>query len=245
MHLRADLHIHTLLSPCGDLEMSPVNIVRQAREKGLDLIGITDHNSTRQAPLVQEYGKNAGITVLLGVEINTREEVHCLAFFPTREKLDEFQEYLDRYLPDIPNDPDKFGYQVVIDTDEMIVYEEPRLLISAIDQEIGSVEKEVHRLGGIFIPAHINKSYASIVAQLGFIPPDLHCDALEVSPHITPEQYLRENPWLQAYPFIQSSDAHYIGDIGKASTGLTVDDTSFDAVRRALADRIITIHAQT
>jgi len=50
---RADLHIHSVLSPCGDLDMSPVNIVEEASRKGLDIIGITDHNTTRHTGLVK------------------------------------------------------------------------------------------------------------------------------------------------------------------------------------------------
>lgn len=232
--MKADLHIHTLLSPCGDLEMSPRNIIETAEKKGLSIIGITDHNSTRQAPLIQEYGKKAGITVLTGVEINTKEEVHCLGFFPTLERLKDFQDYLDQHLPDIQNDPDKLGYQVVVDENEMIVYEENRVLISALDQDIESVEKRVHELDGIFIPAHINKNFASILSQLGFIPPGLNCDALEVSPHITPAAFVQQNTYLNDYAFIQSSDAHYIDDIGKVYTELHINDTSFESIRKAI-----------
>ena len=232
--MKADLHIHTVLSPCGDLEMSPGNIITTARKRGLSIIGITDHNSTRQASVIQDCGKKAGIIVLAGVEVNTQEEVHCLAFFPTPEHLGTFQHYLDQHLPNVPNDPEKFGYQVVVGADDIILYEEDRLLISALDQNIEQVEKRVHQLEGIFIPAHINKTYSSILSQLGFIPPGLHCDALEVSPHITPSRFLEDHPYLREYPFIQSSDAHYLEDIGKAYTELPLHSTDFEAIRKAI-----------
>src|SRR5664279_1554325 len=125
---RADLHIHTVLSPCGDLEMSPGNIVSAAALKGLDIIGITDHNSTRHCDLVARMGAKKGIYVIQGVEVTTKEEVHCLAFFENTDTLQKFQEFLDASLPEIKNDPSIFGYQVQVDEDENVVYEETRLL---------------------------------------------------------------------------------------------------------------------
>jgi len=239
--MKADLHIHTVLSPCGDLDMSPVNIVLEAKQKGLDIIGITDHNTTRQAQIIHNYAKDYGITVLMGVEINTQEEVHCLAFFPTSEYLNQFQNYLDQHLPNIPNNPDNFGYQVVADIDDTIIYEEKRLLISALDQNIESVEKMVHHYKGIFIPAHINKTYASILSQLGFIPPSLNCDALEISSHITCERFIIENNFLQKYPVVQFSDAHYLQDIGEAYTNFELNDNSFESIQKAIMNRFVSI----
>ena len=129
---RADLHIHSVLSPCGDLDMSPLAIVREACRKGLDIIGISDHNTTRHAALMTELGRENGLFVLPGVEINTKEEIHCLAFFETLDILNKFQNYLDMHLPDIKNDPVKFGYQVELDRDEHIIYEEEKMLFNAI-----------------------------------------------------------------------------------------------------------------
>ena len=97
----ADLHIHTVLSPCGSLEMSPKAIILAASEKKLDIIGITDHNSTRQCRVVTAEAQKAGITVYCGAEVTSKEEVHCLAFFENFKKLDEFQQFLDKHLPDI------------------------------------------------------------------------------------------------------------------------------------------------
>ena len=98
---RADLHIHTVLSPCGDLDISPTRIIEKAREKGLDIIGITDHNSTRHCSLIRELAQPAGIFVLMGAEVTTREEVHCLSFFENDDQLSEFQAYLEQHLPHV------------------------------------------------------------------------------------------------------------------------------------------------
>ena len=215
---KANLHIHTVLSPCGDLEMSPHNIVRQAAARGLDIIAITDHNTARQCRVVKQIAGRYGIHVLCGVEINTREEVHCLALFDQPEQIGLFDQELYQRLADIPNDPDRFGYQVVVDENDQILEQPAKLLISSVDMGIGEVEQRVHELGGLFVPAHIDRLNNGIIAQLGFIPPDLNCDALEISRHTTREKLITQYPYLEHYSFIQSSDAHFPQDIGAVYT---------------------------
>jgi 3',5'-nucleoside bisphosphate phosphatase len=231
---RADLHIHTLLSPCGDLEMSPDNIVLAAKNKGLDIIAITDHNTTRQGPLIAELGAEAGIFVICGAEVTSKEETHCLSLFPDLNSLEIFQNYLDRHLTVIPNDPARFGYQVQVDRDENIVYEEKRLLIPAISQSIDEIEKTVHQLNGLFIPAHINRSAFGLISQLGFVPDDLKYDALEISKHTTVSLFLEANPYLKGKTFIQNSDAHFPEHIGEKTSFFHLHKPDFDEIRLAL-----------
>lgn len=232
---RADLHMHTVLSPCGDLEMSPVNIVRKASERGIDILGITDHNSTLHAPLIKELASKEGIMVLMGAEVTTKEEVHCLCFFEDEELLSQFQEYLNEHLPNIPNDTDRFGYQVVVNENEEITDEIDCLLISGLNQGIEEIEKKVHSLNGLFIPAHINKTVNSVISQLGFLPPDLKVDALEISQHTTKSEFLKKNKYLKNYNFIQSSDAHYIDNIGNTWTNFFMERRNFEEIKMALA----------
>jgi 3',5'-nucleoside bisphosphate phosphatase len=231
---RADLHIHTVLSPCGDLDMSPKNIVQKAQQMGIDIIGITDHNSTRQCKGVQREADRNGIYLLMGAEVTTKEEVHCLVFFEDYKKLDAFQQYLDLHLQSFKNDPSRLGYQVVVDENEMIEYEEERLLILAIDQSIDQVEQEVHKLGGLFIPAHVDKSKNSIISQLGFIPKDLALDAIEISYNTTKTAFLQQQGYLKNYTFIQNSDAHIIENIGKSVTTFKIEQLSFSEISLAL-----------
>jgi hypothetical protein len=223
-----------VLSPCGDLEMSPKNIVNQAFEKNINIIGITDHNATRHCRLISEIAKERDIFVLCGAEVTTKEEVHCLCFMPDFEKLEVFQDYLEYHLPDIKNDVNMFGYQVQVDLDEQIVYEEEKLLISALDQSIGQIEEKVHQLGGIFIPAHINRTAFGLISQLGFVPDDLNYDALEISKHISLPKFLLQNPYLKSKTFIQSSDAHFIENLGEACIMFSLENLSFDEINMAL-----------
>jgi 3',5'-nucleoside bisphosphate phosphatase len=233
---RADLHIHTLLSPCGDLEMSPANIVAKAKEKQLDIIGITDHNSTKHCLLTKRLAKKEGITVLCGAEVNTKEEVHCLAFFETDEKLALFQQFLEKQLPPVKNDVHRFGYQVVIDEQENIIEEVEKLLLTGLHAGINKVEQTIHELGGIFIPAHVDRPYCSILSQLGFIPPDLKADALEISRHTNPEEFDRQQSLNQQFTFLKSSDAHYVNDIGRAYSEMWIAAPTFSEIKMALTN---------
>jgi len=233
---RADLHIHTVLSPCGDLEMSPANIVAKARETGLDIIGITDHNSTRHCKLIRSLAEPEGIFVLMGAEVTTREEVHCLTFFENDDQLSEFQVYLEKHLPPIPNNVEKFGYQVVVDEDEQIIDEIEYLLISALDQSIEQIEQKVHSLGGIFIPAHIDRPSYSIISQLGFIPEDLLIDGIEISANCKIQSVIPFLGKQTERTIIRDSDAHYVENIGKAFTTFEMKLRTFNEIKLALQD---------
>jgi len=231
---RADLHIHSTLSPCGDLDMHPANIVSRACEMGLDIIGITDHNSTRHCALISRLAAEKGIYTLQGAEVTTREEVHCLAFFENTDVLKIFQVFLDESLPDILNIPELFGDQVQVDEDGNIIYEERKLLVNALNKPIEEVEFYVHSLGGLFIPAHIDRRKNSIYSQLGFLPENLNADALEVSRHSSPEEFGKNHPEIKKYNIISSSDAHFPDSIGTRATNFQLEKPTFGEIRKAL-----------
>lgn len=235
--VKADLHIHSVLSPCGDLEMSPRNIVEKALAKDLRIIGITDHNSLLQVDVIERLAEKTGIFVMGGVEITTREEVHCLAFFSDKKTRAEFQKYIAQNQPVILNKQGVFGYQVVADENDLILHTEEKLLITALNRSIGEIEKEVHRLGGIFIPAHIDRTVNSILSQLGFIPPELAFEALEITCYTTSELARRKFGIHPDITLLKSSDAHYPEDIGKGYSLFTMEDISFQEVVLALKKR--------
>jgi 3',5'-nucleoside bisphosphate phosphatase len=232
---RADLHVHTVLSPCGDLDMSPVKIIDAAAQKGLDIIGITDHNCTRHCGILKKIARRQGIFVLQGAEVTTREEVHCLVFFEDKVGLALLQKFLNENLPDIKNDPIKFGYQVQVDENDIIVYEEEKLLINALDKSLEEVETFVHDLGGIFIPAHIDRQKNSVFSQLGFLPPDLKVDALEISKRTSISDFRAKHPELGHYRMLTCSDAHYLQDIGSSCTLFEMEKISFQEIRMTIA----------
>ncbi len=231
---KADLHIHTVLSPCGDLEMSPSAIVSRALARGLDMIAITDHNTTRQVKVTQRIGRENGLFVLGGVEVTSQEETHCLCYFPDDERLDTFQEFLDAHLPPIPNDEDRFGYQLIVDENDEIVGEEQYHLLNAIDVDIDGIYDEVHRIGGLFVPAHINKGTTSLMSQLGFVPPDLRADGLEINFRTTKAEQLKKFAYLKRFTFITDSDAHFIDNVGDVYNVIYMEHRTFDEFAMAL-----------
>ncbi len=231
---KADLHIHTVLSPCGDLEMSPTNIITKAKELGLDCIGITDHNCTLHSKLAKRLGKEQGVFVIMGAEVTSKEEAHCLCFFEDAENLDKFQIWLDEKLPKIELDEDKFGYQLVVNEEEEIIDQKEYLLISAIDADLDEIYEKVHSLNGLFIPAHVNKGANSLTSQLGFIPPDIKADALEISRHVSKTNFIKKNAYLKRFQFIQSSDAHLIDCVGETYCNLIMKELSFEEFRKAI-----------
>lgn len=234
---RADLHIHTVLSPCGDLTMSPVNIISEAVKKGIDIIGITDHNSTRHCKLIRKMAASKGIFTLMGAEVTTREEVHCLTFFENTDTLGVFQEFLDEHLPDIKNVPEIFGDQVEVDEREMIIYTEERLLTNATDVSLEQLEAFVHSLGGIFIPAHIDRVKNGIYGQLGLFPEGLKADALEVSRNNSRKAFSEKHSEIASYRLITNSDSHLPEHIGRALTSFYLEKISFEEILMAMNDR--------
>lgn len=231
---RTDLHIHTLLSPCGDLEMSPANIVSLACERGLDIIGITDHNTTKQCELVWKLAQKTSLTVIPGCEMTTREEVHCLGLFEDFDALRIFQDYLDQHLTIIPHNASLFGYQVLVDEDENILEELENYLGASLDVSVEEVEQKVHELSGIFIPAHIDRPRNSLFSQLGFFPPELKVDALQIS-KLAEEKIIREKYKISPdITIVKFSDTHFPADFGIIYTNFEMENATFSEIRMAL-----------
>lgn len=230
---RADLHIHTCLSPCGSLDMSPTVIVETALARELDIIAITDHNSTLQCCEIQALGTEAGLTVFAGAEVCTREEAHCLALFGTEDSRAAFQEYLDRHLPPVPNDPERFGDQVWVNRNDEIMGEAPYLLISALDQNVNQVAAFVKKLGGLFIAAHVERPSFSLISQLGFIDPSLPLDAIEYTDASRFARLQSEQKYLSNYTSYPASDAHYPEQIGTKPCLIQASEPLFDNLKMA------------
>lgn len=207
---RAEFHIHTVVSPCADVAMIPPLIVQTALERGITLIAITDHNTTANVAAVQKAAAGAGLTVLPGMELQTKEEVHLLCLFDTPAQIRAWQARVSALLPPLQNNIEFFGEQFVVDETGNFIRREPQLLLTSANLTLAEAVTEVHRLGGLAIPAHVNRQAFSLIANLGFVPPDVPFDALEISRHLTPAQACRRYPQLKTYPLIQNGDVHYL-----------------------------------
>lgn len=232
---RVDLHLHTLLSPCGDLGMSPEAIVRHAVRAGLDVIAVCDHNTTLQAPLVVQLGRRLGLTVFLGVELTTREEAHLVALLPDVQAATRLQAWIDDLIERIPNRPDRLGDQMWVDELEMIAGEVPWYLNAPLRCSAEQAAAEVVRLGGAVVAAHVDRTANSLIGQLGFLPADIPLAAVEYS-HPDRFRRLRQvHPKLREYAAYTASDAHFPDQIGANPSWLYAESPTFGELCMAFA----------
>lgn len=231
---RADLHIHTILSPCTELtEMSPHAIVERARQIGLNLIAICDHNSCENVAATRKISLGTDLAVLAGIEITSKEEVHTLGLFDREEEALSVQEIVYRHLPG-ENDEETFGYQVIANENDEVLGFNQKLLIGATTLALEAVVDLIHSFNGLAIAAHVDREGFSIIGQLGFVPPGLALDALEISPRMDASGVQKTIPQTKDYPLITSSDAHTLEDIGKSSTTFLMERASVGEMQLAL-----------
>lgn len=227
MKFAVDLHIHSALSPCGDEDMTPNNIVNMALIKGLDIIAVTDHNSAANLPAVLEVGKKQGLMIVPGIEVQTKEEVHIICLFRTLQSALKLDEIIYNCLPDIPNNEEVFGRQLIMNSEDQIVGKVDKLLISSCALSVNDVFILANGLGGVCIPAHVDRPAYSITANLGFIPPSLKVKTVELSKKDSPEIIMKRHPFLKKYDYIISSDAHYLWDISEREFFVEMEFLSF------------------
>ena len=228
-----DLHIHTCLSPCAELDMHPRAIVETALGKKIDMIAVSDHNASANARFVMAAAAGTGLEVIPAMEITTSEEVHLLALFRELEGLLQIQEVIDLHLSG-ENDEERFGVQAIVNQHGEVEGFNNQLLIGATDLSIDDVIAYVHRLDGLAIAAHIDRESFSVLSQLGFIDDGWRLDALEISKRTGLEKGRLQYPELQHYPFVTSSDAHFIKDIGTSITKIMMARPGFDELKMAL-----------
>lgn len=231
---KADLHIHTCLSPCSELEITPSAIVRTASDKGLDIIAITDHNSAENVMAARKCAQHTGITVFAGMEITSSEEVHILALFEDIESILKLQEHIYMHLMPAGNDPGKFGDQIVVNERDEVTDFNTRLLISATSLTARAIITTIHTFGGLSIASHIDREAFGVISQLGFIPDDLLFDALEISARTSRDQAEQLFKMYSSFAWISSSDAHRLNDIGKRTTDFFIQEPSLQEIQLAL-----------
>ena len=211
--------------------MIPPLIVQSALESGLQLIAVTDHNASANVKAVMEAAQGTELRILPGMELQTKEEVHLLCLFDTLEQIDEWQKTVDVLLPNQPNNIEYFGEQFVVDSTGEFIRREERLLLNSVNLGLEEAAEQVIALGGLAIPAHIDRKANGLIEILGLIPPGF--EALELSRHITPETARQKFPQIRSFPLLQSGDVHHLdGFLG--STQLTLEKPTIAEIRLAL-----------
>lgn len=218
-----DLHIHSALSPCSDDDMTLNNIVNMSYIKGLDIIAITDHNSVKQLYHLEQVAKDK-VQYVYGVEIQSREEIHILAYFLKDKQLDVIQKFLDGYLIEEPNDEYYFGHQYIFNENDEIIDQEKRLLIKSLDLSLYEVIDHIHKLGGIVVLAHAMSERFSIMSEFMGIDKDLDIDGIEVTKKNHQEILLEKYPFLKDIVWFFSSDAHRLDAISEPIYQISEDE---------------------
>lgn len=212
-----DLHIHSCLSPCGDMDMTPHTIAGMAFLGGLDVIAVTDHNTGRNVPAVMKAAEEFGLLVVPGMELTTAEEVHVVCLFPLLSDLLAFDEYVYERLMKVKNKPAFFGEQIIMNEVDEPVGEEEYLLSNATTITFDESIPLVSSYGGLAIPAHIDKSTTSLLSNLGFIPPDSTFPCVEIKDLSKTEALKEAHPYLKSCRIISNTDAHDLGSMRDGS----------------------------
>lgn len=220
-----DLHMHSCLSPCGEMEMTPNNIVGMATIKELSLIAVADHNCARNMPAIAKVAEAMGVLLLPAIEITTAEEVHLLSYFPTVEQAVDFGEYVYAALPDIKNRPEIFGEQCIMNEDDEQIGTVEKLLINACAYSIDQLVVDIRAAGGVPVPAHVNKTANSLIENLGFIPPDLNFKTIEVG-----ARHSLSGIDIDKYRILTSSDAHQLIDMAEPEQTIGLSEMTAAAV---------------
>ncbi len=234
MKVQYDLHLHSCLSPCGDEEMTPCNIVNMAALLGFQMIALTDHNSCRNVPAAVEAGKRAGICVIPGMELCTNEEAHMVCLFPSVEQALLFQEYVEQRRLPIPNRPDIFGRQLVLDEEDRFLDEERNLLIAAADISACEGASFARKLGGAAFPAHIDKGSYSLLASLGTLPEEAGFCAAEITARGDIPKLLKQCPALESMLLLLDSDAHSLETMQDPAPWLDLPELSPECLMEVL-----------
>lgn len=230
MTLNYDFHLHSCLSPCGDNDMTPYNLVNMAKLLGYDIIALTDHNSCLNCPAAVQAGEEAGITVVPGMELCTCEEIHTVCLFPELENALEFSKFVRENTPYIANKPEIFGDQFIMDSADGITGQEDLLLTTASAISIDDVTKTVRSFGGAVFPAHLDRASYSVLSVLGFLYPEMGFTAAGFTHKAYFPQYEERHPLLKNMKKFKNSDAHYLENMVEPSVTVDLPECTPQAV---------------
>ncbi len=217
-----DLHIHTALSPCADNDMTPNNIVNMALISGLNMIAITDHNTTGNCEAVLKVAENTPLTVICGMELCTSEEVHVVCFFPNLESAEYFNKFVASRSIKLKNRPDIFGKQLLMDEQDNVIAEDDSMLSMATDISVTNLHHILNHYGGVAVPAHIDRSSNGIISALGTVPEDCYFGAVEIK-DIEQFKTSKHYPEIKKlYNIITDSDSHYLETIKEGGDMLPI-----------------------
>ena len=229
-----DLHLHSCLSPCGDMDMTPNNLVNMAKLLGLDVIALTDHNTSLNCEAAMKVGDAVGVLVIPGMELTTAEDIHAVCLFPTLEKALAFSAYVDENRIKVKNKAQIYGRQVIMNEDDEEIGEIEHLLIPASFIGISEAYAKAKEFGGVCYPAHIDRDSLSILSVLGEIDPFCGFKTAELADITKLDALKAQHPILNDMHIVTCSDAHYLENMKDAQNTLELPALTREAVLAAL-----------
>ena len=214
--------------------MTPSRIVERAASLGINIIAICDHNTVEHVEVTGSIAEKKGIRVMAGIEINSAEEVHILGLFGNITDALNMQAIVYENLQPGENDEDVFGMQVLVNESEEVLGFNKRLLIGATDLSVNRIVDLIHGFHGLAIASHIDREGFGIIGQLGFIPQGVEFDALEISYQTNRDEAHARYGLYEHIPWITSSDAHSLEDIGRRTTGFIMEHSTFEELCMAV-----------
>ncbi len=228
-----DLHVHTALSPCAGADMDPHGVVTAALEVGLDAIAITDHNSALNCEAVMCQAEPFDLIVWPGLEVETSEEVHVLCIFSSLEQAKDMSQQIGDTLLRRRSMARVLGEQLIYDCTNRVVGEEDNMLSTASGYSLEQVVDMTRALGGVSIPAHIERESFGLLGVLGFVPEGLGVTALEVSGGRNTDALRRMHAIGESIALVTSSDAHHRSEVGRQKTGVYCQRLDLESFRKA------------
>lgn len=230
-----DLHLHSCLSPCADNDNTPNNIAGMASLCELDIVALTDHNSTKNCPPFFEAAKKYGVIPIAGMELTTSEDIHVICLFEDLSDAMRFGEMIEERRVLIKNKPKIFGEQLILDSEDNVIGTDEYLLSNATTVSVEDVPRLVHELRGVCYPAHIDRMSNGIIAILGTLPPTPIFDCVEFNSQDKVEEY-RTKYDIDGKLIVVSSDAHILTDMRDRECFFSLDASRDDpdGVRREL-----------
>ena len=226
--LAFDLHLHSCLSPCGGEDNTPANLAGMCALAGIDVIALTDHNTTGNCAAFCRAAEHYGLLALPGMELTTAEEAHVVCLFPDLPAAEEFGKLVREKLPPIQNKPAVFGPQIYMDEEEHILGEETACLAGASFIDIYDAAALAASFGGVAYPAHIDRPSFSLLANLGLWDPDMGFCVAEISKNCPIDLFDRAD--LRGVPHFDGSDAHYLDQIMDAHQYMELRSRTPEAV---------------
>ena len=216
--------------------MTPNDIIGMALLNGIDLIAVTDHNTISNANAVIKAAEavkkkmNKELVVLPGIEVSTSEEVHVLCLFSDIKSAQSFEEDLAPFYSTLSNRVSIFGSQILLDENDCVTGKMERMLIAPTGVSFDTLHQLVHKHNGAFIPAHIDRDSFSVISNLGFLPPHLQINTIEISHGGVENGFDKQNAKLYADKnMVFSSDAHQLWAINEKTHFFMLPELSAEA----------------